>query len=395
MSANHAEQVAQHAFKGNQASLTQCATPPKHHLALANEKCWICKGDAAEHDSDHHSAWRTPCACSLAAHEVCLLNWVADLERPRRKDPTRKIQCPQCQTEIKVQRPKSLAIDLSNAIDYHRLRLVDPEFIFAVAALAFCWLHGCLSVWVICGPEHAIRLFYEGTAAQLLYPAVMPIVLVSARTVLGNNVLTLGLLVLLAILIGLPRPANCMNIWPPSPRTALFSLPVIYRAYSWAYNKVFGELNRKWLAATQPTFTQMEDRNGDDQNNLAVLYRLSNSIANDSIMNAPLDYDLLILPLLASCIGMLLRVTLLQAWANSDSVTTSGPGLLEEKWARSVIGGMLFTVFKDLFAVYIRYKRAQIHGQSKVLVYDKKVKKHLDTGCETNFDIDSIIGHLT
>ena len=42
-------------------------------------KCWICFNDETE-DDDTTSEWRSPCTCSLVAHEKCLLDWIADME---------------------------------------------------------------------------------------------------------------------------------------------------------------------------------------------------------------------------------------------------------------------------------------------------------------------------
>ena len=46
-------------------------------------RCWICLQDESE-DITHTSEWRSPCKCKLQAHEECLLEWIADLETPKR-----------------------------------------------------------------------------------------------------------------------------------------------------------------------------------------------------------------------------------------------------------------------------------------------------------------------
>jgi len=76
------------------------APPPAHdqHAAAAQQtaapsveeddikRCWICFNDETE-DDESSSEWRSPCSCSLVAHEMCLLDWIADMEAPnsRRK----------------------------------------------------------------------------------------------------------------------------------------------------------------------------------------------------------------------------------------------------------------------------------------------------------------------
>lgn len=48
---------------------------------IMSRRCWICQGDDVEDETPRE--WRSPCQCSLTAHEECLLEWVSSQEAPR------------------------------------------------------------------------------------------------------------------------------------------------------------------------------------------------------------------------------------------------------------------------------------------------------------------------
>jgi len=47
-------------------------------------------------------------------------------------------------------------------------------------------------------------------------------------------------------------------------------------------------------------------------------------------------------------------------------------GLLQTRWGRSVVGGCLFVVIKDMVRVYCRWRMAVSFRERKVLDYDRK-----------------------
>lgn len=64
----------------------QAEAPPQNTTTASQQqedeeprRCWICFNDETE-DDDTTSEWRSPCTCSLVAHEKCLLDWIADME---------------------------------------------------------------------------------------------------------------------------------------------------------------------------------------------------------------------------------------------------------------------------------------------------------------------------
>lgn len=50
-------------------------------------------------------------------------------------------------------------------------------------------------------------------------------------------------------------------------------------------------------------------------------------------------------------------------------------GLLQEKWGRSLVGGMMFVVLKDALILYVKWKRARDQGKRRVLDYDRRKDK--------------------
>ena len=48
------------------------------------------------------------------------------------------------------------------------------------------------------------------------------------------------------------------------------------------------------------------------------------------------------------------------------------PGLLQQRWGRSVVGGCLFVVLKDALMLYVKWRMARMQRNRKVLDYDKR-----------------------
>ncbi|KAK4191935.1 hypothetical protein QBC35DRAFT_528542 [Podospora australis] len=86
----------------------------------------------------------------------------------------------------------------------------------------------------------------------------------------------------------------------------------------------------------------------------------------------------LLLPVIASGVGEAIRLTAPKSWVTRPSLSrwgggSSGPkGLLQERWGRSLVGGALFLVLRDAFALYAKYRRVQVKLNRKVKNVDKK-----------------------
>lgn len=65
--------------KQTEAPQESTATAPQQQEEQEPRRCWICFNDETEDDATT-SEWRSPCTCSLVAHEKCLLDWIADME---------------------------------------------------------------------------------------------------------------------------------------------------------------------------------------------------------------------------------------------------------------------------------------------------------------------------
>lgn len=236
---------------------------------LGIKKCWICICDSTEDDPVNPPKWRSPCTCNLTAHEACLLDWVADLENPRnrRAGPPKKIQCPQCKTEIKIARPRSIVLDLVKAWE----RLVGQATLPGIATVlggtifAGCFYHGLHSVRVVFGDYHANLLLYRAQRHRgwLAAYALIPISLISARTNYADFVLPWSTVFLFATQLS-ERFGIDWTIWPPRPSTVFGCLPVVRNCYNYLYERAFGDLNRKWLQEIQPQ--QAQEGNGGERN---------------------------------------------------------------------------------------------------------------------------------
>jgi RING-variant domain len=243
--------------------------PPSRSSTLGIKKCWICIGDSTEDDPINPPVWRAPCSCNLTAHESCLLDWVADLENPKKgaRKAATKITCPQCKSEIRISRPKSYIVDTTRAVDRTLGGLVWPGLGMGIIGTFYtgAWVHGFQSVLIVFGPEHAMQIYKEATkhTGWLSTYALIPVHLIMSRTNYADFVLPMGTLFLISTQIT-DRFEIDMTIYPPLPSTVFAILPTIRSFYNWSYNKAFGELNQKWLAEVQPQ--QMEPIEGQEDN---------------------------------------------------------------------------------------------------------------------------------
>ncbi|KAG9234205.1 hypothetical protein BJ875DRAFT_376925 [Amylocarpus encephaloides] len=78
------------------------------------------------------------------------------------------------------------------------------------------------------------------------------------------------------------------------------------------------------------------------------------------------------LPLVSSVMGDLLEVLLPARWVGKGAFggRYSTRGLLGQKWGRTVAGGCLFVVLKDVITLYAKWKRAKNFGKRTIIDYD-------------------------
>ncbi len=407
------------------------ARPPALSRASTfGPKCWICMSDASEDDPNNLPVWRSPCSCSLVAHESCLLDWVADLENPKNKNKqTGPIQCPQCKSEIKISRPRSYVVESYRQLDRSLGKFVLPGLGLSLVGTVWAgaWFHGFQSVYVVFGHNDADRIFrYAVSRPEFTWMySLIPANLILARTDYADFALPGSSLILLSTQLT-DRFEIDYTIWPPLPSTVFACLPAMRSFYNWFYHRSFCDLNRKWLAEVQPTHVQeragAQGENADDdqeeqeeaqdgdlvidieinnhradveeegggnppaaagnggqaqgaQDNPA-LHRLLRQEVLDTGSIGQTVLGALMFPVVAAGAGNLISYVLPTSWLTYRNYSSGRPGLLSTRWGRSVVGGCLFVVFKDALLLYCRWKLAQGHRQRRIMNYDKMTKKY-------------------
>jgi len=76
----------------------------------------------------------------------------------------------------------------------------------------------------------------------------------------------------------------------------------------------------------------------------------------------------LFFPAVAAAMGEVLKVSLPAKWVGRG-VGVGGKGLLMEKWGRSLVGGCLFVVLKDVVTLYCKWRKAKDFGKRKIIDY--------------------------
>jgi len=147
------------------------ASPHPYHQPPDDDtrKCWICFEDETE-DTAESSRWISPCPCALTAHEACLLDWIADMERPSGSRATAtkaEIRCPQCKSEIHLSRPRDQVVNAVGALEQIKSKLLLPTVLAGVS-------YGALLVFSHHG-AHSIRMIFGAADAEaMLAPRLRP-----------------------------------------------------------------------------------------------------------------------------------------------------------------------------------------------------------------------------
>ncbi|KXS94512.1 hypothetical protein AC578_8329 [Pseudocercospora eumusae] len=264
------------------------------------KKCWICFSDETE-DTPETSPWRDPCPCALVAHEECLLDWIADMEAPNRRErragiTAPKIECPQCKSEITLARPHDIIVEAVRGLEGIGSKFVIP----ASGSALFAALHsismsvGIRSVYAVFGAddgfrilrplvantirppveayvgqpgeasEEMLRVFLDHAVHWRLYlglPLITPLLLLS-RTSIADSILPVLPIVFFASQAHSPDDALDFAQWPPSASFAFAMLPYVRSVYNAYYKRVWAEREKKWLREIQPR--SQEQHEGDE-----------------------------------------------------------------------------------------------------------------------------------
>lgn len=123
-------------------------------------RCWICQQDSTEDPPD--TEWRNPCPCSLTAHEQCLLEWITSEEAPRPGElaSTRHIVCPQCHTEIQIERPRDYLVLTVEGIQRVAKVLILPTALSSVFACFYSGflMYGINTLQMVFGRDEAYQI---------------------------------------------------------------------------------------------------------------------------------------------------------------------------------------------------------------------------------------------
>lgn len=236
--------------------------------------CWICYTDETE-ESPLNAEWRSPCPCALTAHEACLLDWLADIENPRsrkRNGTGAKMVCPQCKTDIIVTRPRSYIVDALRLAERVAGRLVLPGMVFTVAGTVWagCCAHGIYSMYLVFGTDETKRILEDSVEGPWnpgmnLGLPLIPLVLIFSRTRYAE-----GLLPAIPVLFFAahsPGHEPDFDFWPPTSAMTFAALPYVKSFYGALYDRMFGKLERKWIAEVQPRAAEeiLDDAQQQDQ----------------------------------------------------------------------------------------------------------------------------------
>jgi hypothetical protein len=270
----------------------QDAAPPQQDDEP--RKCWICFADETEDDATT-SEWRSPCTCSLDAHEKCLLDWIADMEAPtngrRAGRQASKILCPQCKSEIRVERPRSVIVDSVRVVEKAMGTLLLPgvAFVTGTALYSTLTLAGTSTIYAIFGTQDAARILaplYQVPAPDMpsslairlvdhlrhhwrldIGLPLIPAVLVASRTTLADSFLPF-LPLIFFVSSGQPGDEMLQLQWPPSAAFSFACLPYLRGFYNAYYDRVWAPRERRWLKEIQPragTEDNLENGDGDIQ----------------------------------------------------------------------------------------------------------------------------------
>jgi hypothetical protein len=118
-------------------------------------------GDETD-DTPENNVWRSPCPCSLTAHETCLLEWIADKEAPPPGQiaHNHEIKCPQCQAPIKIQRPRDVIVSVADGVQRVARVLILPT--------ALCGIAGCFYSGFVSYGANAMAMVFGSEAADAL-----------------------------------------------------------------------------------------------------------------------------------------------------------------------------------------------------------------------------------
>lgn len=127
--------------------------------------------------------------------------------------------------------------------------------------------------------------------------------------------------------------------------------------------------------------------NADDPNNvLAPEEPIREARAPSTTLNDIVNgvVSALTFPVVCWGAGEVLRHTLPTAWVTRPPPGRIATGLLQEQWGRSLVGGAVFIVARDILNLYTKHRRVKVRKQRRVRnVPRRQGKAHGSTGTST------------
>ena len=196
---------------------------------------------------------------------------MADLESPKNqgKGPP-GIFCPQCKSEIIVNRPKSLIVNVVQAFERATGRLILPFVLVTLAGTVItgCWMHGYSSVYLILGPEDAETLMGMNRTIGIdsnwgLALPFIPLALVTSRGTFGDGIFP----VLPLLYFTFYPPQRKGSLWPPSVAMTIATLPYLRAAYNEVYSRTLAPREKAWTKDIQPRAGESGTEDDQGRNN--------------------------------------------------------------------------------------------------------------------------------
>ncbi|OTB05553.1 hypothetical protein M426DRAFT_319816 [Hypoxylon sp. CI-4A] len=378
-------------------------------------RCFICLVD--EPEATLPTDWSTPCKCALEGHYECLMTWVTDLEA---RD--KEIKCPMCKSPITVTERWDFTIQLNNYLQ-NTLSSWSPRIIFGFIAsgvLVSSSIYGAKAIDWFAGPEATMNFLLDSgdvtilevmrqqnqgnirnrnpSPVNFLHFAVLPLIapgLILNRLRLGEVVLIPVSLLYTSLIDQTEESAT----WPPTPQRALALYPALKATYFHIHNVVSANLQRRWEAQAKklaysiipeqsqpraapdpaPEPEPGNDLLGFDMGDIRrELHEDENrnegARDNNRRNNRTLDSTKSIANFIAGalvwpgvCYGMgeLLRLVMPSRFVTRPS-SGANTGILQERWGRSLVGGSIFVVLKDVFYLWVQYRKTMNRSSRRI-----------------------------
>ncbi|KAL3427871.1 hypothetical protein PVAG01_01380 [Phlyctema vagabunda] len=296
---NHSQITTPSAQAAGQAPEAQETAPSVPTLAPAPivppqegdepRECWICREDDTDEGPEQSSEWRSPCPCSMQAHEACLLQWITDIETQRSADvlPS-QIVCPVCKSPYQIERPRDYIVVATDTVRNFARSMIFPTAVSTVLGTTYSgfMIYGINSLHLVFGLEHAryimspssrdlmVRNSMSQNPVSLLVHGAMKIMdpffpntdsvanwklfvglpLIAPALVLSRIRLADPIFAFLPVIYFVMRAEQqTFRDWPPSPSLTFAVLPYVRSTYNYLYRLVFSQHIARWDKAIQRT----------------------------------------------------------------------------------------------------------------------------------------------